>query len=531
MNTAPPPGPRPRNVPPDPGTGVVPAEPAPATPSRRRLSLSSRMLAAVIALLALVCLVIGLITHAAMASTLYGQLDEQLTHASSRAAAFNGAGGPGLSDPLNAPGQASGTLNFRLVGNTLEVGGVLDPETGERRDLSGFTQEDAQSIAAVAPGEPPVDVALSFGDYRLMAVRPDGGAGTLITGLPLTAAHDTLTSLSWTMLLVSAAGVLATGLAGTLIIRRSLRPLERVSAVAASVAALPLDAGNVRLAQRVAPDDAVPGTEAGNVGHALNALLDNVESALEVRQASEENMRRFVADASHELRTPLAAVRGYSELVSATEHLSDDGRRSLDRVVEQSRRMGSLVENLLLLARLDEGTEAQRSDVDLTLLVAETVSDFRVTSPGHRWRLELPSEPVLVHGDQGQLGRVLNNLLSNARKHTADGTEVTATLARSGDGGSAVLRIADDGAGIEPGFLPRVFERFARADRARSGNDGTTGLGLPIVKAIVEAHGGSIGVASRPGLTEFTVRLPLAANPGRIVPPRPTGPPSVRSTG
>ena len=482
--------------------------PGAVTPRRR--SLSARLLAAVVALLALVCLVIGLITHTAMRSTLYAQVDEQLAFASERASAFGGRGDG--SDPLNAPGQASGTLNARLIGNTLQIGGVLDSETGDRRDISDFTQDDADAIAAVTPGASPVDIRLSFGEYRLMAVSVDPGAGsgwTLITGLPLRPAENTLASLSWTMLLVSGAGVAATGLIGSLIIQRSLRPLERVSAVAGSVATLPLDAGEVRLAHRVSPADSEPGTEAGNVGHALNALLDNVESALEARQASEEKMRRFVADASHELRTPLASVRGYSELVSATEHLSPDGQRSLDRIVEQSRRMGSLVENLLLLARLDEGHRPTPGEVDLTLLVAEAARDFRVTAPEHQWRLDLPSVPLVVHGDAGQLARVLNNLLSNAHKHTPEGTVVEATLAREADGRRAVLTVADSGEGIDPEFLPKVFSRFTRADAARSGDDETTGLGLPIVKAIVEAHGGDISVASEPGRTEFRVTLPL----------------------
>jgi two-component system OmpR family sensor kinase len=500
--------------------GTDPAAPPPETHSVRKLSLNARLLAAVVALLALVCLVIGLITHAAMQSTLYAQVDEQLAFASERASSFGGPGG--RNDPLNAPGQASGTLNARLTGNTLEIGGVLDPETGDRRDISAFTQADADAIASVEPGNAPVDVQLSFGEYRLMAVNDGSGAGfTLITGLPLGPTEKTLALLSLTMLLVSGVGVAATGLIGYLIIRRSLLPLQRVSAVAGNVASLPLDAGEVRLAERVPPADSVPGTEAGNVGHALNALLDNVESALEARQASEEKMRRFVADASHELRTPLASVRGYSELMAATEHLSADGQRSLDRIVEQSRRMGSLVENLLLLARLDEGHQSAMGEVDLTLLAAEAVGDFRVSAPDHQWRLNLPSVPVLVHGDSGQLARVLNNLLSNAHKHTPAGTTVETTLRKAEGGRHAVLSVADSGEGIAPDFLPKVFARFTRADAARSGNAGTTGLGLPIVKAIVEAHGGEISVSSEPGRTVFQVRLPLAVD----APPRPEQPP------
>ncbi|GAA1359264.1 HAMP domain-containing sensor histidine kinase [Arthrobacter rhombi] len=493
-------------------------------------SLRARMLAALIALLALICLVIGVFTHTVMSNSLYGQLDEQLEQASNRAAAFDGnASGQGSNapDPLNAPGQGSGTLNARIEGNTILIGGVLDRETGVRKQLN---EKDAQQLAEVAADATPSTQDLSVGRYRLMAVtstdsgHPAAGASgksILITGLPVENTRRTLFSLDITMLLVASSGLVATGLIGSVIVRRSLVQLERVSSVAGSVAELPLDVGEVRLAQRVAAADAEPGTEAGNMGHALNALLDNVESALEVRQNSEARMRRFVADASHELRTPLAAVRGYSELVAATEHLSADGRTSLGRVVEQSHRMGSLVEDLLLLARLDEGQKPTTVDVDLTQVALETARDFQVAAPTHRWRLNLPDEPVVVRGDGTQLARVLNNLLSNARKHTVEGTTVDIGVARSADARHGVLTVTDDGEGIDAEFLPQVFARFTRADNARSGAEGTVGLGLPIVRGIVESHGGTIHVSSRPGHTEFEVRLPLAFD----LPPRPDQPP------
>jgi two-component system OmpR family sensor kinase len=241
--------------------------------------------------------------------------------------------------------------------------------------------------------------------------------------------------------------------------------------------------------------------------------LNNVDEALTVRQRSEEQMRNFAADASHELRTPLAAVRGYSELIRATEHLSDDGEKSIQRVLDQSDRMSTLVENLLLLARLDQGQKPKQEPVDLGILAAESMQDQQIASTGHDWKLELPANNVMVSGDTQQLGQVLSNLLSNARKHTPDGSEITTTVRMSSDRTHAELIVADNGPGITPDFLPRIFKRFARADKARSGTDGTTGLGLPIVKAIVEAHSGSITATSRPGRTEFLVRLPLATPP------------------
>ena len=336
------------------------------------------------------------------------------------------------------------------------------------------------------------------------------------------------------------------GLAGTVLIRRTMKPLEQLSEVATQVSRLPLDAGEVALAVRVPPSNAHPGTEVGSVGHALNLMLDNVSSALEARQQSETKVRQFVADASHELRTPLTAIRGYTELMRMTEDFTPDGQKSLARVQSQSERMTTLVEDLLLLARLDEGQPLKLSDVDLTQLVIETVSDEKVMAPDHVWQLELPEEPVVVRGDASQLHQVLVNLLSNARKHTAPGTTVVTGCDASADG-SAVVTVTDNGAGIPPEFVDQVFSRFARADAARknpavttaatagSGTgdgraadrsparpaptaEGTSGLGLSIVQSIVEAHGGTVEVTSRPGRTEFAVRLPASPVPCTLSP-------------
>jgi two-component system OmpR family sensor kinase len=300
------------------------------------------------------------------------------------------------------------------------------------------------------------------------------------------------------------------------LIRRTMKPLEQLSEVATRVSQLPLDAGEVALAVRVPPSNSNPGTEVGSVGHALNLMLDNVANALEARQQSETKVRQFVADASHELRTPLTAIRGYTELMRMTETFTPDGRKSLARVQSQSERMTTLVEDLLLLARLDEGQPLKLSEVDLTQLVIETVSDEKVISPEHHWHLELPDEPLVVSGDAAQLRQVLVNLLSNARKHTAPGTTVV-TGVKKAAGGGAEVTVADDGGGIPPEFVGHAFARFARADAARAGmapgsgpaaSEGTSGLGLSIVQSIAEAHGGSVEVTSRPGRTEFTLRLP-----------------------
>lgn len=507
-----------------PETTYAPAQaPAKATLLQEklaRLTLQRKLLLALIGSLALICAVIGLLVNAGMRQTLNIQLTEQLSFAADRAAAYATNQSSSSTSSFFAPGQASGTLNARTVPGYLISGGVLDYKTGE---LTNITSADAIPLSQLVVGAPPVVRTLSIGDYLLVA-QPDPSAqhgGTLITGLPLAPNQHTTASLAWLTVIISAIGLLATGLIGSLIIRRSLASLQRVSAVASSVANAELDSGTLALAARVAPEDSVPGTESGDVGNALNALLDNVATAFAAREASEAQMRQFVADASHELRTPLSAIRGYTELMSATEHFSEDGQRSLNRVLEQSTRMSSLVENLLLLARLDEKHQLKTAKIDVAQLAAEITEDFRITTPDHMWVTQLPADPVIISADAGALRRVITNLLANARKHTSIGNTVTVELQRDVDAHEVVLSVTDTGEGIAPEFLPHVFKRFTRADSARSGADGTTGLGLPIAQAIVEAHNGSISVTSEPGNTVFTVRLPLLP----AIPPKPLAPP------
>jgi two-component system OmpR family sensor kinase len=221
-------------------------------------------------------------------------------------------------------------------------------------------------------------------------------------------------------------------------------------------------------------------------------------------------MRQFVADASHELRTPLAAIRGYAELTRRSHvQVPPDIAHSMSRIESEAARMTTLVEDLLLLARLDAGRPLEATDVDLTALVVDAVSDAHVAGPDHRWQLELTDEPVTVPGDAQRLQQILANLLSNGRVHTPPGTTVTTSLARS-PAGQAVLTIIDNGPGIARDLLPTVFERFARGDSSRSRAAGSTGLGMAIVSAVVIAHHGTVEVTSRPGRTEFEVRLPGA---------------------
>jgi two-component system OmpR family sensor kinase len=495
--------------------------------------LRTRLVLVAMALLVAICAAIGLFSYASMDSFLTRQLDEQLTGAADRARDFGrppfGASGKGP-DPLEGRGQRVGTLAARIQAGEVSSAGFLASDA-TRKTLSAA---DDQVLLGLRRDGVPVDRTLSTGAYRLVAAQTPYG-DVMVTGLPLADKQSTLTSLVVTITIVSLGGIVLIGLAGTVLIRRTMKPLEQLSEVATQVSRLPLDAGEVALAVRVPPSNAHPGTEVGSVGHALNQMLDNVSNALEARQESEMKVRQFVADASHELRTPLTAIRGYTELMRMTEKFTPDGPRSLARVPSQSERMTTLVADLLLLARLDEGQPLKLSDVDRTQLVIETVSDEKVMAPDRIWHLELPEEPVVVRGDASQLHQVLANLLSNARKHTGPGTTVVTGVMRSADG-SAVVTVTDDGAGIPPEFVDRVFARFARADASRatpaqvlspagsggrtaaaaSGTaapgsasaEGTSGLGLSIVQSIVEAHGGTVEVTSRPGRTEFAVRLP-----------------------
>lgn len=473
-----------------------------------RWHLRTRLVLITMALLTLICCTIGGLSYTAMNLFLTQQLDVQLAQAAERADRFGthtSGSLAGTPDPLNAPGQSAGTLNARVQSGVLSSGGLLRMPDAIRVPLQ---DSDQTTLLGLTANGVPTDKQLSTGDYRLVAVALSDGS-VIITGLPLTAKQTTLNSLVWVMVSVSAGGLVITGLLGAFVIRRSLQPLERLARVATDVAELPLDAGEVALGVRVADADANPTTEVGQVGNALNLMLDNVTTALQARQRSETKVRRFVADASHELRTPLTAIRGYTELLRLTEPLSERGRNSVNRVESQSKRMGKLVEDLLLLARLDEGRPMERSDIDLSVLVAETVADISVTAPDHQWLMNLPDSPVQIRGDAEQLRVVLTNLLGNAAKHTPAGTTVR-TGVRLRPNAIVELAVSDDGPGIEPDFQEKIFDRFARADVARTGTTGSTGLGLAITEAIVTRHGGTVSLNSRPGRTSFTVLLPQA---------------------
>ncbi|MFT3899792.1 MAG: HAMP domain-containing sensor histidine kinase [Gordonia sp. (in: high G+C Gram-positive bacteria)] len=473
-------------------------------------SLRTRLVVGQLLVLALVCIGIGSTTEIALRHSLVAQLDNDLQDAVDRSVQVSESGRPNAPKPgpgpvfLDAPGQPTGIVAAVVRDEGRSSTGTLASD-GSREKL---TAAATKQLAAIAPRRPPSTAVIDGkGDYRLAAARNSDGA-TVVVGLPMAGVNHTLWRMLVIMVAVTAAALAAATTVGIAVTRRALAPLTRVAATAREVADLPLHRGEVELPVRVPAADTDPATEVGQMNSALNRMLDHMGAALSTRHASETRVRQFVADASHELRTPLAAIRGYAEL--AHRHrtdVPDEVAYAIGRVESEAERMTRLVEDLLLLARLDSGRPLEREPVDMSQLAVDAVSDAHAAGPDHCWQLDLPGEPVVVTGDAARLHQVVVNLLANARVHTPDGTLVTVGLS-PGDG-ETVISVADNGPGIDPALQNEVFTRFARGDsRARSG--GGTGLGLSIVDAVVKAHRGSIDLRSRPGHTVFRIHLPSA---------------------
>lgn len=471
----------------------------------RGWSLQQRLVAGILALLAVATLGIGVVSTFALRTSLIGQLDDELRTTTQRVAVTleAGPGEPGRS--LLGPGLPLGSLIAVVSPQGRVTAAYLDLDA-EVRELSALQQR----VLAGASIEQPRTIRFpgGLGEYRVLGA-PVGQGSAVVVGLSTREATVTTARLGATITAVLIGTLIIAAALGRSVARVALRPLTRIRETATRVTELPLDRGAVALSDRLETIDTDTRTEVGQLGAAFTRMLDHVQSALLAREASEGKVRQFVADASHELRTPLAAIRGYSELTRRGGHeVPPDVRHALDRIESESVRMTELVDDLLLLARLDEGRALRADPVDLGRVIADALADARATSDDHRWSVEVPDEPVIVTGDQGRLHQVVANLLANARVHTPEGTSVAASVAAVE--GEAIVRVADDGPGIPEEVQPVLFERFARADTSRSRATGSTGLGLAIVAAVVGAHDGSVSVESRPGRTVFTVRLPLA---------------------
>jgi two-component system, OmpR family, sensor kinase len=478
-----------------------------------RLSLRSRLILGVFALAAVGLVVADAATYTSLRSFLVSQTDDSLdaAHISVEAALHHG--GPGAEREDGSPdiGRLTSAVPGIFVQLRRTDGTIV--ETGHAPEFSGGAHAPDPKLPKTIPlterengnGERvsyfTTGARQGGGRYRVRASADPGTAGyVLVVATSLAGVDSTLHRLVLVEVLVTALVLGAIALVGLWVVRLGLRPLTAIGETAATIAA-----GD--LSQRVERDDEQ--TEVGRLGRALNAMLHQIETAFRAREASEQKLRRFVADASHELRTPLSAVRAYAELFErGAAARPEDLERSMRGIERESERMSVLVEDLLLLARLDEGRPLEQKDVDLTHIVKESVDTARILEPGRAIRAEL--EPLSVTGDADRLRQVVDNLLANVRAHAGPKAAVDVTL-RAADG-LVRLEVADDGPGLDEAQLEHVFERFYRADSSRTRASGGAGLGLSIVAAVAEAHGGRVSAHPSPsGGATFAVELPRSS--------------------
>jgi two-component system, OmpR family, sensor kinase len=475
----------------------------------RRLSLRSRLILGVIALAAVGLVVADAATYTSLRSFLFDRVDSTLNaaHPGVEQAVFGDGGG----DDHHGPGPEQ--LGATVPGDCIQVRHANGAVVASRciAAFPGATTSPKPRYPATVsfPRRPntaqgdrvtflTVPAVSGGGRYRVRAsIERNAPNYVLLIAAPLKDADSTLHRLVFIELLVTALVLGAIALVGLWVVRLGLRPLTAIGETAATIAA-----GD--LSQRVERDD--ERTEVGRLGRALNAMLHQIETAFRAREASEQKLRRFVADASHELRTPLSAVRAYAELFERGASVRpEDLERSMRGIERESERMSVLVEDLLLLARLDEGRPLDRAEVDLTHVVKESVETARMLEPERVISTDL--EQLSVTGDGDRLRQLVDNLLANVRTHAGADASVAVTL-RAEDG-FARLEVADDGRGLDDAKLEHVFERFYRADSSRTRVSGGAGLGLSIVAAVAEAHGGQVSAHPSPGGgATFVIELP-----------------------
>ena len=467
-------------------------------------TLTARLVVTAVALVAVVGILVAASATFAMRTYLYDKRDDELAQA---------LRGPQLGAPPDADGDGGGRIYFRpgaltvtvLAGSSTAAAATMS----DSGDVHQLTLATVRKLIETTTDGKPHTVSVTGDRYRVMA-RTDTNGDLRIVGLPTSDIDSTINSMMRWFTLLSLLGVGVAGFAGTLLVRRQMRPLYAVAETAREVSTQELSSGETAIETRVPDDLTDEQSEVGQVGAALNTLLDHIDDALSARHKSEQQVRQFVADASHELRTPLATIHGYAEL--SRRQLTGAGPEdaealllALGKVETEADRMTDLVADLLLLARLDSGRPLAHEEVDLTRLLLEAVADARVLAPDHKWQLALPDEPVTVVGDDARLHQVITNLLNNARSHTPAGT--TVTVAASSRDESVIVEVHDDGPGLPSDLVDEAFDRFTRGDSSRTRASGGAGLGLSLVSAIAEAHDGSAAVTSRPGSTTFTVTL------------------------
>jgi two-component system, OmpR family, sensor kinase len=470
------------------------------------VTLRTRLLLALLGLVALGLLVAGVATFTSLRSFLLDRVDQQLREAR-EPVVLSLSSGSQLPGVTQGPGGPRPSLPPGTYGALLDSSGTVLSKVTYSYGQSGTAVPKLPSPLPTAPTDDSASTVFnapssssSSTGFRVLLQRYPSRGLILEVAVPITETTQTLNRLLGIEALVSVLVLAALAAASWLLIKRDLRPLEAMADTAGEIAA-----GD--LTQRVTP--AEPRTEVGRLGLSLNAMLEQIEVAFAERAATEEKLRRFLADASHELRTPLTSIRGYAEVFRrGAKDDPEDLDTAMRRIEEESRRMGVMVEELLVLARLGEGRQPEREPVDLTRVLNDAVADVRAASPDREISLDA-ADATTVMGDDHQLRQVLANLLANAREHTPAGTPVRVTLAAAD--GQAVLCVADEGPGLPAGEADKVFEPFYRADPSRTRDTGGAGLGLAIVAAIVEDHGGTVAAASQPGDgATFTVRLPIA---------------------
>ncbi len=509
------------------------------------MSIRLRLLVATAAIALAAVVAADLTLYASLQSFLYGQVDNglELSHraveASISGPAHSGPPQPNSNAPASSnngetgPQQCASIEGREVATQGLTPGTVI--ELRSRADVTVYRCALPELVAArkaypalpkritgyVLDGAQGEERTAYFstasksghGNFRVRASilrsGPDTG-DTLIVAVPLSDLDATLARLQVFELFVTAVALIAVLALGWWVVRASLRPLRDIERTAEAITA-------GQLTERVPGDQSR--TEVGRVSRAFNVMLERIAAAFAERnrtvdelRESEERMRRFIADASHELRTPLAAVTAYAELFDrGAAERPEDLRRVMEGVQRESIRMGHLVEDLLLLARLDEGQSLKLEPIDLVAVVAESVATARTLGP--QWPVALVAgAPVEVSADPLRIRQVVDNLLANVRVHTPSRTSTTVTV--SSDASCAIVTVEDHGPGMSTEDLHRIFERFFRADTSRSREHGGAGLGLSIVDAIARAHGGSVSVTSAPGSgTTFIVRVPF--DPGQ----------------
>jgi two-component system OmpR family sensor kinase len=468
-----------------------------------RLSLRARLLLGVFALAAAALLAADAATYASLRSFLLDRVDSTLAAAQGQVehpARPQPGGDESDDDDHGPPAQGVDWYQVRTpAGTVLEggflVGGGSPPKLPAEIDVSDdVAHADHPAAYFTVPSQ---DGATS---YRIRAsLERDAPRREYVLAASLSGVYSTLHRLLLIEVLVTAVALAAIGGLGFWVVRLGLRPLREIQATAATIAA-----GD--LSQRVDREDEQ--TEVGRLGRSLNAMLAQIESAFRARETSERKLRQFVADASHELRTPLSAVRAYAELFGrGAAARPEDLARSMSGITRETERMSLLVEDLLLLARLDEGRPLERKPLDLAEVVGEAVDAARVVEPDRP--LEVSLERAAVVGDRARLRQVIDNLFANVRAHTPAGTPVEVDVHRVD--GRVELRVADRGPGLSEEQAAQVFQRFYRVDSSRTRASGGVGLGLSIVAAVAQAHGGTAEAAPTPGGgATFVVSLPVA---------------------